>query len=162
MPKSSTIFEERLRRISDNGPSGVTIPGQVGELSPTEERKQQRRKRGPRQQRGKDMILTSLLFGGILGALAGLAFQNIVGAQVFLEFDWEAEWATMQNDMVRAAVWGAIATGLTMLLLTLPNRKKQRKVAAWSVAYTLTAVSVNAQDLLALVPPETLIQLAGK
>ncbi|MEP2766275.1 MAG: hypothetical protein ABJU46_15455 [Paracoccaceae bacterium] len=161
MPKSNTLFEERLRRISDNGPSGVTIPGQVGDLSPKQDRKLHRRKRGPREQRGKDMILTSLLFGGILGTLAGLAFQNIVGAQVFLEFDWEAEWATMQSDMMRAAVWGAIATGLTMLLLTLPNHKKQRKIAAWSIAYTLTAVSVNAQDLFALVPPETLVQLAG-
>ena len=92
---------------------------------------------------------------------AGLAFQNIVGAQVFLEFDWEAEWATMQNDLVRAAVWGAVGTGLTMLILTLPNRKKQRKVAAWSLAYTLTAVSVNAHDLFALVPPEKLALLAG-
>ena len=161
MPKSNALFEERLRRISDNGPSGVTIPGQVGDLTAKDERKK-RRSRGPRQQRGKDMVLTALLFGGILGALVGLAFQNIVGAQVFLEFDWEAEWATMQNDLVRAAVWGAIATGLTMLLLTLPNRKKQRKVAAWSVAYTLTAVSVNAQDLLALVPPETLLRLADQ
>ena len=160
MPKSDARFEERLRRISDNDPSGVTIPGQVGDISAKDERKK-RRKRGPRQQRGKDMILTALLFGGILGALAGLAFQNIVGAQVFLEFDWEAEWATMQNDLVRAAVWGAVATGLTMLLLTLPNRKKQRKVAAWSLAYTLTAVSVNAQDLFALVPPEKLALLAG-
>ncbi|MEO9514790.1 MAG: hypothetical protein ABJH45_05990 [Paracoccaceae bacterium] len=160
MPKSDARFEERLRRISDNGPSGVTIPGQVSDMSEKDERKK-RGKRAPRQQRGKDMVLTALLFGGILGALAGLAFQNIVGAQVFLEFDWEAEWATMQNDLVRAAVWGALATGLTMLILTLPNRKKQRKVAAWSLAYTLTAVSVNAQDLFALVPPEKLALLAG-
>ncbi len=158
---SNKIFEERLKRISSNGPSGVTIPGQVGELDSVQEQKIKKRKRGPRQQRGKDMVITSILFGGILGALAGLAFQNVVGVDVFLNFDWEAEWATMQTDMIRAGVWGAVATGLTMLLLTLPNCKKQRKVAAWSVAYTLTAVSVNAQDFFALVPPETFAQLAG-
>ena len=160
---SNKIFEERLKRISSNGPSGETIPGQVGEFTPAQSREMTRiRKRKPKSRASrKHGTLTSLLFGGILGAIVGLVFQEVVGVEVFLNFDWEAELAIAQKDLVRGAVWGALATGLAALILTLPNRRRWRRIASWATAYTFTAVGVNAQDLMDLVPPETLAQFSG-
>jgi hypothetical protein len=94
----------------------------------------------------------AILFGGIVGAFVGLAFQHFVGVEVFANFDWRAEWALIERDVIRGATWGAIAAGLTLVLLTWPKREKFRKLASGSVAYVGTAVCVNAQDIVALMP----------
>ena len=155
---TQAIFNERIKRIQTYGPSSEVIPGQVGEPDRKTSRKMSkvRKPRTPRE-----TILTSLLFGGILGAIAGLFFQEIVGVEALMTLDWQAEFALIQDDLVRMATWITIALGLAVFVVTLPARKKFRKLAGWSFAYIVTAVGVNAQELIALVPADTLLALAG-
>lgn len=145
------IFAERLQRIASQTPDAhIAIPGQVGE--PARKEVKARKKGAGLPHERKKSGLTSLLFGGILGAVAGLVFQEVVGIQIFLNFDWQAEMALIEVDRLRAAAWGVIAAGAVLALLTLPTRKRFRKLAAGSLAYTATAIGVNAQEFLALVP----------
>lgn len=148
---SKDAFAQRLQRISNQSPDAhIAIPGQVGEPNrKLNKSKQQHEGFGRRR---KESALTSLLFGGICGAVAGLAFQQVVGIETLLNFDWQTELALMEADRIRAAVWGVIAAGATMMLMTLPSRKRFRKLAGGSLAYMGTAIGVNAQELLALVP----------
>lgn len=149
---SKEDFADRLQRIAHQTPDAhVAIPGQVGE--PERKEVKARKKAGPKVRRGRDSVVTSLLFGGICGAVAGLVFQEVVGIQTLLTFDWQAEMSLLAVDHLRAAAWGVIAAGAALVLLTLPTRKRFRKMAGGSAAYMATAIGVNAQEFLALVPP---------
>lgn len=147
------VFAARLERIAHQAPDAhIAIPGQVGE--PERKEIKQRKKAAPSvHHRGKAGVWTSLLFGGICGAVAGLVFQEVVGIQIFLNFDWQAEMALIEVDRLRAAAWGVIAAGAALALFTLPTHRRFRKLAGGSAAYMATAIGVNAQEFLALVPP---------
>lgn len=150
---SKEIFADRIKRIERNGPSGAVIPGQVGELTNSQARKIRKdNKNSTGYVRRKATTLTSLLFGGILGAILGLIFQYEVGAAALLSMDWQAELALAQRDLIRMGIWAGLAIGATAFLITLPARKKFRRLAGWSFAYLATAIAVNAQELIALVP----------
>ena len=148
---STDIFNERLKRIAKSAPDAhIVIPGQVGEP----ERKQVRAKRArvDRVARRRESTVTSILFGGICGAVAGLVFNEVIGIQTLLALDWQAELALLESDRIRAAAWGIIAAGATAVLLTYPTRKRFRKLAGGSLAYMAMAIGVNAQEFIALVP----------
>lgn len=147
------VFAARLERIANqSGTAHIAIPGQVGEPERKEEKS--RKTFGTSRQRvQKKSALTSALFGGILGAVAGLVFQNVVGIEAVLNFDWQAEMALIEVDRIRAAAWGVIAAGAVLALLTLPTHRRFRRLAGGSAAYMATAIGVNAQEFLALVPP---------
>lgn len=155
------IFNDRIQRIAQNGPSGSVIPGQVGEPDRKHKKAVKKRAKAHRTRTKRETILTSVLFGGILGAIVGLVFQEVVGVQTLLTLDWQAELALAQADLVRMATWCTLALGLAVLVVTLPARRRFRKLTMWSVAYLGTAISVNAQELLDLVPAETLAMLSG-
>lgn len=148
---ANDIFQERIKRIERNGPSGSIIPGQVGEMTASQARTIRKADRQPAQRR-RATILTSLLFGGILGAIVGLFFQNVVGAEALLALDVEAELALIKQDFIRLATWASVGLGTCLLLITLPSRKRFRRLAGGSFAYMGTAIAVNAQELIALVP----------
>lgn len=152
---SQKIFQERLQRISQQGQSGTIIPGQVEAPAKADKRRLARAAAASKPQ----SVLTSILAGAIMGAIVGLAFQNVVGVQIFLGFDFKAEWLEMQGDMLRAAVWGAVALGLALMLLSWPKRRRWRKIASCSVAYTASAVGVNAQDLFLMVPGDVFTKI---
>lgn len=148
---SKDAFAQRLQRISNQSADAhIAIPGQVGE--PDRKQNKSKEQHEGFGRRKKESVLTTLLFGGICGAVAGLAFQHVVGIETLLNFDWQAELTLMASDHARAVVWGLIAAGATLLLLTLPTRKRFRKLAGGSFAYMSMAIGVNAQELLALVP----------
>lgn len=147
---ANDVFEARIKRIHQNGPSGAIIPGQVGEMTARQARSIKKVSR-PTKRRSAT-ILVSLLFGGILGAIVGLVFQNVVGAEALLGLDVEAEMALIQNDIWRMVTWASIALGSCLLLVTLPSRKRFRRLASGSLAYMGTAIAVNAQEFIALVP----------
>jgi hypothetical protein len=149
---SNDVFAARLQRIANGAPNAhVAIPGQVGEPERKEIKIQKSARRQAIPYRRASQI-NAMLFGGICGALAGLLFQHIVGFDVFFNFDWEAEMALIEADLVRAASWGAVAAGATLCVLSLPSYKRFRKMAIGSLAYVSTAVGVNAQEILALLP----------
>ena len=147
---ANDIFRARIARIEKHGPSGTVIPGQVGEATTRQARSVKKVDR-PIKRRSAT-ILVSLLFGGILGAIVGLIFQHVVGAETLLVLDLEAEMALVQKDFVRMATWASIALGSCLLLVTLPSRKRFKRLASGSFAYMGTAIAVNAQELIALVP----------
>ena len=145
------VFAERLNRIANQSADAhIAIPGQVGE--PERKQVKARKKQAGPTERRRGTALTSILFGGICGAVAGLVFQEVVGIQIFLNFDWQAEMALMEVDRIRAAAWGVVAAGATALVLTLPARRRFRRLAVGSTAYMATAIGVNAQEILALMP----------
>ena len=149
---STAAFQERINRIERESTSGQIIPGQVGEMT----NRQIKSIKKPRRDRTRGKTaLTALLFGGILGAFAGLFFQNVVGVETLLALDWEAEMARASQDFVRMGTWVVLALGALLLIITLPSHKRFRKLAGGSLAYMSTAIAVNAQDLIALVPAVT-------
>ncbi len=148
---SKQIFQDRIKRIERNGPSGATIPGQVGEMTAHQARSINKPVRKHTKRRSAT-VLTSLLFGGILGAIVGLFFQQVVGAEALLGLDFEAELALVQTDLMRMVTWASIVAGACLLIVTLPSRKRFKRMAFGSLAYMGTAIAVNAQEFIALLP----------